>query len=238
MGMVEQLSRPQLPWIPPRSQTWLDLVVQAERLFAEQGIEGVSLRQVVKASGQRNPAAVQYHFGDKEGLIFAILQYRVPAFNQRRTEELDKLEANGAIGDVRGILAAATLPLLEVGPTSGHYVRFLARLTQDPELSSRLFNALDDETSGGGRRVSDALHAATPYLPERVRAQRVPMAFNLITGELARREALDEADRNSVPTDVFLDDLLDAAVGLLTATVTRSTGAGRRRNPGRGPKST
>jgi AcrR family transcriptional regulator len=226
---------PQLP--PPRSQTWQDLLTQAERLFAERGIDGVSLRQVVSASSQRNPAAVQYHFGNKEGLIRAILQQRVPVFNRRRTEMLDALEANGQMGDVRQILAAVAVPLLELGPSAGYYVRFLARLTQDQELSSRLFNSLDENTSGGGRRVNEALHAATSHLPGRVRDQRIRMALNLVTGELARRATSAEAGHSTVPADIFLDDLLDAAVGLLVAPVSRKPSVARRqasRPPARG----
>jgi AcrR family transcriptional regulator len=206
---------------PPRSQTWQDLVVHAERLFAEQGIDGVSLRQVVSASGQRNPAAVQYHFGNKEGLIRAILQERVPAFNRRRTEMLDSLDTTQGTPDVRQILAAVAVPLLELGPSSGYYVRFLARLTQDRELSSRVFGSLDEATGGGGRRVNQALHEALSDLPAPVREQRISMALNLLTGELARWEAASDGDR-VIPAGLYLDDLLDAAEGLLTAPVTRA----------------
>jgi AcrR family transcriptional regulator len=232
MDMTQPLSTGQLPQLPPpRSQTWQDLLIQAERLFAERGIDGVSLRQVVSASGQRNPAAVQYHFGNKEGLIRAILQQRVPVFNRRRTEMLDALETNGEIGDVRQILAAVAVPLLEFGPSSGYYVRFLARLTEDRELSTRLFGSLDEETSGGGRRVNEALHSATSHLPDRVREQRIRMALNLITGELARRATSAEAGHSTIPADIFLDDLLDAAVGLIGAPVSRNLPVARRQQP-------
>ena len=37
----------------------------AEPLFAEKGIEQVSLREIVAASGQRNLSAARYHFGLK-----------------------------------------------------------------------------------------------------------------------------------------------------------------------------
>jgi hypothetical protein len=150
---------------------------------------------------------------------------------------LDALEANGQMGDVRQILAAVAVPLLELGPSSGYYVRFLARVTQDQELSSRLFNSLDENTSGGGRRVNEALHAATSHLPDRVRDQRIRMALNLVTGELARRAASAEAGHSTAPPDIFLDDLLDAAVGLLVAPVSRKRSVARRqasRPPARG----
>ena len=41
------------------------IVLAAEGLFAERGIEGVSLRQIGTAAGNGNNSAVQYHFGTK-----------------------------------------------------------------------------------------------------------------------------------------------------------------------------
>ena len=45
------------------------LIDAAESLFAEHGIGGVSLREINRAAGARNAVAVQYHFGDREGII-------------------------------------------------------------------------------------------------------------------------------------------------------------------------
>ena len=49
--------------------TRLRIVRTAEGLFASRSIDGVSLQEVGRAAGQRNRNAVQYHFGDKLGLI-------------------------------------------------------------------------------------------------------------------------------------------------------------------------
>ena len=42
---------------------------EAQRLFANRGIDGVTVRDIAKAAGQKNPAAVGYHFGSKEALM-------------------------------------------------------------------------------------------------------------------------------------------------------------------------
>ena len=44
----------------------------AERLMAEHGINGVSLRTIL-AEAKANAAALHYHFGSREDLIAAIL---------------------------------------------------------------------------------------------------------------------------------------------------------------------
>ena len=60
------------------------IVLTAERLFAEHGIDGISLRQIGQAAGNANNSAVQYHFGTKDNLIQAIFEYRLPYLTRRR----------------------------------------------------------------------------------------------------------------------------------------------------------
>ena len=70
-----------------------ELLITAERLFAEDGLEAVSTRQIAREAGQKNHSALQYHFGDKAGLLSAILDYRLKPINKLRSERLDKLVA-------------------------------------------------------------------------------------------------------------------------------------------------
>ncbi|WP_262402118.1 TetR/AcrR family transcriptional regulator [Actinomadura sp. CNU-125] len=46
----------------------------AERLIAERGVTGVSLNEINGAAGQRNTAALRYHFGGRDGLVRAIMR--------------------------------------------------------------------------------------------------------------------------------------------------------------------
>ena len=47
-------------------QTREELILAAERLFSEFGIDAVSLRQINAAAGQRNSSAAHYQFGSKD----------------------------------------------------------------------------------------------------------------------------------------------------------------------------
>ena len=60
------------------------LLDTAERLLAEHGIDGVSMRQIAAAAGQGNNSVIQYHFGDKAGLLREIILRRVAGFEPRR----------------------------------------------------------------------------------------------------------------------------------------------------------
>ena len=55
--------------------TRVALTDAAEQLFAEQGVEGVSIRAINAAAGLA-PAAVHYHFGSKEALLETVLDRR------------------------------------------------------------------------------------------------------------------------------------------------------------------
>ena len=49
--------------------TRMRLIHAAEKLFAEDGLEHVSIRAIILAAEQKNESVLQYHFGSKAGLI-------------------------------------------------------------------------------------------------------------------------------------------------------------------------
>lgn len=60
------------------------LLKTAARLFARKGYNGVSVRQIIQAAGT-NISAINYHFGDKQGLYLHTIQYLL---DQNRVELL------------------------------------------------------------------------------------------------------------------------------------------------------
>ena len=64
----------------------------AEALFAQQGHDGTSMRQITGAAGV-NLASVNYHFGSKESLVQAVLKRRLEVLNRERLRLLDELES-------------------------------------------------------------------------------------------------------------------------------------------------
>jgi AcrR family transcriptional regulator len=62
----------------------------AERLFAAHGLDGVSLRQITREAGQRNTTALQYHFGNRDGLLLEVLEHHLRQVELRREALLDR----------------------------------------------------------------------------------------------------------------------------------------------------
>jgi AcrR family transcriptional regulator len=66
----------------------------AEKRFADQGF-ATSLRSITAGAGV-NLAAVNYHFGSKDGLIRAVFARRLGPLNRERLRLLDEIEGNAA----------------------------------------------------------------------------------------------------------------------------------------------
>lgn len=62
----------------------------AERIYAASGFHGMSLRDVTILAGV-NLAAVNYHFGSKDKLIYALADRRLTPVNNERLAHLEKL---------------------------------------------------------------------------------------------------------------------------------------------------
>ena len=83
-----------------------DKILRAgEKLFAADGFDRVTLRQIARAADQRNVAAVQYHFGSKSGLLAAIVDDHREEIDARRAELLEKAEADGTDGDLATLMS-------------------------------------------------------------------------------------------------------------------------------------
>lgn len=108
----------------------------AERLFAEGGFDGVSMRDIAAAAGVGLPLIV-YHFETKKNLyraLFdrykAVLDARLAALRQPLAQGEDALEH---------IARAFVLPVIQsqAGEAGRAYARLIARETSDPREAER-----------------------------------------------------------------------------------------------------
>lgn len=88
------------------------LVDTAERLFAETSIDAVTLADVCKEAGQKNRNAAQYHFGDRIGLIHAVLDKHGEIVAQQRHDKLARIEQSSDY-DMRKLVEALVLPIAD-----------------------------------------------------------------------------------------------------------------------------
>ncbi|HLJ21724.1 MAG TPA: TetR family transcriptional regulator [Stellaceae bacterium] len=150
----------------PASDTKSRLLRVAERLFAEHGFDGVSVRQLTAAAGV-NLAAVNYHFGSKEGLLAAIFEERCRPMNEERLRRLgDCAERANRAPMLEQIIEAFIAPALaSTADRSGGraaFTRLRATLSvEHNEIARALIARYFDATS---QRFVAALARAVPHL--------------------------------------------------------------------------
>ncbi|MGW1711909.1 TetR/AcrR family transcriptional regulator [Streptomyces sp. NPDC002156] len=194
------------------------IVLAAERLFAEYGLDGVSLRQISAAAGNGNNTAVQYHFGSKERLVQEIFEYRLPGLNERRR----LLVARRRPGDLRSWVECHILPVLELGEQEGsHYLSFVAMLQQHGR--GDVFARLPAELSRPTREFVERVGGLLGHIPEPLRGHRIAQALAFGVHAASERERTRAHDGHVLPFAVHVGDLLDGLVGFLQAPVSPAT---------------
>jgi AcrR family transcriptional regulator len=206
------------------------LIVVAERLYADHGLDGVSLRQIAEAAGQKNHAVVQYHFGTKEELLRAIVRYRTEDAHQRRRAALEELERTGRQHDVQGLLEAALVPLVESQPSDSNYLRFVVAL--QPIVLNDIWGEIGDEHGPSSRRITTYLDEALQDVPRALRRARIGRAFDMMLRALAEHFVPQPPRaRRKIPDDLFLEDLLISGAAVLEAPLPDRVARATRRAP-------
>jgi AcrR family transcriptional regulator len=240
--MVQTLSRSERELLPgtggvalltPRSvATRAKLIAVAERLFAEKGVEGVSLNEINRAARQRHSNACQYHFGGREGLIQAILDKHVPWIAARRNALFDEMEVAGRLelADVVGAFVGPVVAKM-LDPDGGrHFIRITAQLIAQHTLAAHDLAPSPfalPQTDRLTRKLQTAM--ARQALPPVIVRQRLMMAAIMLFHGLADFSRILDAtaalDR-SRDTDLFVRDLEGMILGALTARFVPAENAG------------
>lgn len=150
----------------------------AERLFAERGYAGTSLRQII-AEAHVNLAAIHYHFGSKEELLDQLVQRKAGPVNQERIALLDRLEAEaaGAPVPLEGILRAFLEPPMLRIQEHPEFALLMSRLYGEglmPVMAERHFQSVKN-------RFTAAFSRTLPHLSE----QQLAVRLQFMVGAMA-----------------------------------------------------
>jgi len=190
----------------------------AEGLFADQGLAGTSLRGITTDAGV-NLAAVNYHFGSKEGLIQAVFRRRLDALNTERLGRLERVEATAGDGKphLRAALEAFIVPALEMSHDPEHdgvvFMRLLARVMSERDRALRAF--LADRYGHVIKRFADVLGRALPELSDEDLFWRLNFVVGALTYSMA--EVVWEYDDSAQQLADLATRLVDFAVAGLTS---------------------
>ena len=202
--------------------TRLRILLKAEELFAERGIDAVPLRDIGVAAGQKNNVAVQYHFRDRNNLVREIAKYRTQAGERIRSELLAELVASGNSLTIEELLRAWMSSLtVHLEPTD-HYLAFLARYAS--ERGS--YAGLEGAGSSTIFTFIAMLRRLLPDLPETLVEERWMVMMTSSVHTLARYQTAQRAGTLPAPLGDLIEDLVLFFAHALDAPSVAATAAG------------
>ncbi|MAK81727.1 MAG: hypothetical protein CMJ17_07595 [Phenylobacterium sp.] len=198
------------------------LLDAAERLFAEKGLRGTSLREIVAAAGQRNESAIQYHFGDREGLVDALVARRVAAIETVRNARLDALLARAPAPNVRALVACLLEPVVELCHDDSGFRAFLSAFGE-VAWATALQLARNRQQLRSLERMREQLRRSLD-LPEAILADRAEALTRFLLLSLSQRARSNEPF-NGRGFERFFTNLTDMGAAIITADVSPDTRA-------------
>lgn len=144
-----------------------ELIIEAaERLLATDGPQKATVRAITEAAGV-NVAAVNYHFGSRDGLMTVICAQHMRPANNRILERLQQVDRAQGTVSVKAIFA----PLVSTALTVWMHDDVLKGLRDFIFVDAELVQKLNvTEMSDVYQQMQDALAEACPTLaPEQVR---------------------------------------------------------------------
>jgi AcrR family transcriptional regulator len=191
----------------PRFDTRLALMRAAEQLFAQQGVDRVSLREIAIAAGQRNVSAATYHFGSKRELIEAILErHSLPI-----QDGWDPVLANGRPPSLQQLIQLLVKPLVDkMDDADGGrcYLELCAEL-----VASRSFPLMGMRVAATPKALEMAKQIALhgPEVPPMIRVIRSTRLAGMLYASIGDYLRLT-ANGVEIPRQLFISDLASALV--------------------------
>ena len=196
-----------------RGRTRALLLDAAEELFARRGVDAVPLREIAAAAGQRNNAAVYYHFGDKQGLIDALIADRMGRVEQARQALIERSGDLSGL-NVEGLLTVLWQPMLELGHWKSVHWFIQFRLASQLRGDSATPASYSDDHPAS-RQIHDALHALHPHLPPALFDYRMNLIAMMFWSAVSWHDSAALAANQTWSTRFSMDQILKVAAAAL-----------------------
>lgn len=207
-------------------RTRLHLKKTALKLFAQRGIENVSVRDIQVAAGQKNNGSITYYFSSRDALIREIVADVAAVLDEDNNRRLDLLEARGGPRSVREV-AEILLPIVEregEDSAEGHYQLqfFTSVLITRRDLLFEATEGADRAT----RRCFQHIVQLAPEMPRGILRQRLQLMLLFALSAGASMEAGKEDHRSWSRLwgqQSAKPNLADLMAGLIVAPVSDET---------------
>lgn len=198
----------------PQTNTPTRILDAAEKLFSEEGLQGVSLRRITKEADV-NLASIHYHFRSKENLFRRVLERRIEPLNEERLKLLSTVEIENAQGvlSLEAVLEAFLAPAVRLrynrSGAGAQVSALMGQIFQNPDseiraLAAQMFREVF-------LRFLSAIGNALPGLSEEERHWRFHLMIGTAAFSLSAHGDGVTGDGSPMP-----DDPDEALAGLIT----------------------
>lgn len=190
------------------------LIVAAEKLVALRGVEGASVREILRKAGHANNSAVYHHFGSKEKLIVAAFnarQQQIDVIRKRRLEEAGEFPPT-----VAAIIELIMMPVIDTfrGERLGIFARFVLQLIiHDPQGES--YARRNDPPII--HDINIRFRAALPELPDDVFFLRYAIATTYFLHGIVYALHVEKDGNPYLASDAYWRDLVRGASATMLA---------------------
>ncbi len=181
------------------------LLEATENLIAEKGFDAVSVRDITGLA-KANVAAVNYHFGSREGLLAAVLEHRMKPLAEERITNLASL---GEDHGVRELFQAWVSPLVSLLVVSGlpelAYCRVMGRCME--MLASPAFPDAAKASRAVDEKLLESLEKCIPLMSR----QEIEWRLHFVTGALIHALVHGASIQDHYRLTVAVEQWVDAA---------------------------
>ncbi len=190
MGLISVADSQEIDLIKQR------LLTAAVSLFAQHGIDAVSLRTINREAGCKNNSALHYHFGSKQALVEALAEQIQNWFEVAREEALCAAEQADKAGtltldDLMRAFIAPYVKLLAEEDWGYDAIRFLARVEFDGDPDAHVI--LNKFAGKAMVRFKKLLTNCLPDVPRKLLYQRFNFCVSSVLLGLANHRSLKNA---------------------------------------------
>jgi len=173
---------------------------------ADRGVDDVTVGEITRAAGQRNGAAVHYHFGGREGLLDAIVEEHHELLDAARADRLHALEQS-TDASIRDYVEVIVEPMAAcLATTEG---RAFLRIQAD-----RFLQSSPGPMATSMIKIADRMASLVPAADPAMRTERTLLTTLLINVRLGRAAADGTHDPDRIA--MLSSTLVDAVAAVLT----------------------
>lgn len=175
----------------PTSKAKLKILNAAEKLFAQRGFDAVSVRDITQAA-KANVAAVNYHFGSREGMVAIVISRYMTPIQEERLARLDALDKKRGGAPLEELLDAFARPVLSAVRKSDlsekYYCMLVGRIFA--LLPDAYPKSVEDDLKVCMQRFAKSLAKALPKVDKEELQMRLHFVAGALIHALAHQETL------------------------------------------------